>query len=154
MSLTWTLDNTGQDSLNDGFYVLTLDGSKVHDAGGRLLDGGGTGVAGSAYIDELHRAVRRRQRRHGREQADLSIVNAAMGSDRRPAGLPTWNPNADLDRDGAVTPIDRSDVLAALGDIIIPPSASFASSPSCPWPRRPSAVPPPSSPATPRPRPL
>jgi hypothetical protein len=53
------------------------------------------------------------------DQADLDLVDAALGA--RP-GWPHWNPNADLDRDGRVTVLDRILVHRALGNEIVPPA--------------------------------
>jgi hypothetical protein len=54
------------------------------------------------------------------DAADMTVVNAALGA--TPTST-TWNPNADLDRDGRVTVRDRVVVARAEGRAIVPPVA-------------------------------
>lgn len=120
--LTWSLDAFAgtKNSLADGFYRLVLNSSLFTDMAGNPLDGDNDGAAGDSFVLDFHRLQGDANGDAGVDDADMSLVNAALGA--TPVSI-TWNANADLDRDLRITVRDRLIVARANGAIIVPPIA-------------------------------
>ena len=119
--LIWSLDAfTGaKTSLADGFYQLTLDASLLTDAAGNSLDGDRNGTAGGDYVVAFHRLEGDADGDMSVLDADMNLVNAAIGAT---ANAAAWDVNADLDRDRRITVRDRLIVARASGHAILPPA--------------------------------
>ncbi|MEM9825059.1 MAG: CARDB domain-containing protein [Planctomycetota bacterium] len=120
-TLTFSLDSFagGRTSLDDGYYRLRLSGAQIAGDGGVALDGDGDGLSGGDYVFDFHVLMGDANGDLVVDRADSDLVRAALGG--RP-GRPRWNPNADLDRNGAVTTRDRRIVLRPDNTAIIPPT--------------------------------
>jgi hypothetical protein len=121
--LVWSLNSFQQtlDSLPDGYYRLVFDGGQITNLAGLGLDGDSDTIPGNDIVLEFHRLAGDVNGDRIVSDADMQLVIEALGS--TPA-TENWNPNADLDRDGAVTVRDRLIVFRADGNEIIPPGGS------------------------------
>jgi hypothetical protein len=124
-TLTWSLEAFGaaKTSLPDGYYLLTVDGSKITDAFGTKLDGNGDGQPGGMYTTHFFRLAgdvtgNMKVDASTAAGSDLSIVNKALGS--MPSSR-SWNANADLNRDGKVNSLDVAIVKNNNGHAIVLP---------------------------------
>jgi len=66
--------------LTDGNYALTIDGSKVADAAGNLLDGDHDGNAGGDFVFSFFSLLGDVNRDRTVDDQDLSLVTAALGT--------------------------------------------------------------------------
>jgi len=124
--LTWSLDAFagGVSSLPDGYYVLSILSGRIMNGSGIELDGDNDGQPGGDFQFAFHRLLGDATGDGQVDQSDMGLVNEALGS--RPTST-KWNPNADLDRNGAITTRDRQMVFFALGQSIVPPAESSGS---------------------------
>ena len=104
--LIWSLDQFGGSnvSLDDGMYQLVLDAGLIADTDGVPLDGNGDELGGDDYQIQFHRLQGDADGSALVDQADMQMVNTALGA--RPT-FPHWNVDADLDRDDRVSVRDR-----------------------------------------------
>lgn len=119
--LTLSLNaNAGSNSsLPDGYYRVVLKSNQILDTAGTPLDGHADG-AGGDYVFTFHVLKGDANGDAQVDAADMNLINAALGA--TPTST-TWNPNADLDRDGHVTVRDRVIVARADGAKVIAPAA-------------------------------
>jgi hypothetical protein len=119
--LTWSLDAFagGISSLPDGYYVLSILSGRILNGSGIELDGDNDGQPGGDFHFAFHRLLGDATGDGHVDQSDMDLVNEALGS--RPTST-KWNPNADLDRNLAITTRDRQIVFLALGWSIVPPT--------------------------------
>lgn len=120
--LTWSLDAfAGSNaSLGDGYYVWEIRPDVLFDDDGFNFDGDGDRLDGGVHQFGFHRLQGDVNGDMMVDEADMAIVVAAWNS---APGSATWNPNADLNRNGKVDLSDRL-LTMARGRTIIPPRAA------------------------------
>ncbi|MEM6470296.1 MAG: Ig-like domain-containing protein [Planctomycetota bacterium] len=117
--LTWSLDSFQgmTDSLEDGIYRVELDADALTDLAGFSLDGDGDGRSGGSYRFEFHRLAGDVDGNGIVGPSDAHFVVERIGAR---VGDAAWNVDADVDRDGEITVLDRDLVLESLDELIVP----------------------------------
>lgn len=117
-TLTWSLDAfAGGASLDDGLYRLAINGDLLLDLAGFSLDGNGDDLPGGLYMTQFHRLAGDLDGDATVGAEDSDAVNAALGAT---PSSDSWNPAADLDRDGRITVRDRVLAARAMNRSIVP----------------------------------
>jgi hypothetical protein len=105
--LTFSGDDVVGESLADGHYTLTIDGSKIHDDLGQAADADGDGFAGGVKTSSFHRLF---GDVNGDGQVDASEVAFAAHYNGTRAGDADYLWYLDFDGNGLINGRDQSQV--------------------------------------------
>ncbi len=113
-TLRWSLDSFSgsKSTLPDGYYIFKLNAIQITSGSGFGIDGDADGLSGGDYQLGFHVLSGDTDGNGMVDNADMLVVLGAIG---RSEGMPGFDPNADLDRDGRITVRDRILVAQSFG---------------------------------------